>query len=142
MAHFSAGQVQVPRVWGGLRVEVRHQTRAKIIHRAVERCLCLNPASSLPAGRGRAGCVAVAVMGDGRGEAAALGLGVAPRAPGSLAAPAAAAARTRRPAGACAERGAERGPLPVTEPLTRARGCGRVSPSRCPLVCQRLMGSR
>lgn len=128
MAHFSGGQVQVPPVWGELRVEVRLQARAKIIHRAAERCLCSNAASSLPAGRGRAGCVAVAVMGEGRGEAAALGLGEAPRGSGLPCDP--------------SEPGAERRPLPVTEPLTRARGCGRVSPWRCPLVCRRLTGSR
>lgn len=109
-------------------MEVRHQTRAKIIHRAAERCLRLNPASSLPAGRGRAGCVAVPVMGEGRGEAAALGLGAAPWGFGLPCSPQGSGCPDTPPGrGLHRARSGARSPA-RTEPLTRARGCGHVSP--------------
>lgn len=94
----------MPPVRGGLRVEVRHQARAKIIHRAAERCLCSNPASSLPPrwkGPGRLRCCGC----DGRGARGCAGLGGLRGAPW-------APPRQRHRA-----RGGAR-PLPVAEPLT------------------------
>lgn len=118
MAHFSGGQVQVPPAWGGLRVEERHQPRARIRASAGAMLVFKSP-PSLPAGRGRAGSVAVAVagMGAGRGGAAGLGLGVAAAGPPAGRRAAGLPCRPRGsgllegpPGRACSEPWAERGP--------------------------------